>query len=50
MVYKIFDKNTAVGAVKNELMQNNELTKEFLKPVIRKFEKWKVFSSLIDNI
>ena len=41
MVYKIFDKNTAVGAVKNELMQNNELTKEFLKPVIRKLKNEK---------
>ena len=31
-------------------MQNQQLTKELQKPIIRKFEKQKVHSSFIDNI
>ena len=36
MVYKFFDKKTAGGAVKNDIMQNKELAKELRKPIIRK--------------
>ena len=50
MVYKYFDKKTAGGAVKNEIMHNKELAEELRKPIIRKFEKQKVHSSFIDNI
>ena len=55
MVYKFFDKqtsgaNTSGGAVKSEIMSNQELSEELHKPIIRKFEKRKVHSSFIDNI
>ena len=54
MAYKFFDKKAsdirgnkfAGGAVKNENVSNQELH----KPIIRKFKKWKVYSSFIDNI
>ena len=57
MVYTFFDKKTAsladksaAGcAVKNEIMQNKELAEELHKPIIGKFEKRKVHSSLTDN-
>ena len=39
MVYMFFDEKTAVGADKNEIVQNNELAEELHKSVIRKFEK-----------
>ena len=42
MVYKFFDKKTAGGAVKNEIMENKELAEELHKPIIRKFEIQKV--------
>ena len=44
-----FDKKIAGGAVKNEIIQNKELTEEPHKPIIRKFEKRKVRSSFIDK-
>ena len=53
IVYQCFDKKTAGGAVKNENMSNQhplDLAKQLYKPFIRKFEKPKVYSSLIDNI
>ena len=63
MVYKCFDKktsatrvnkftdsNTSGVAIKREIVQNKELAKETHKPIIRKFEKRKVHSSLIDII
>ena len=50
MVYKLFDKKTSGGTVKNEIISNKELAKELHKPIIRKFEKRKVHSSFIDNI
>ena len=57
MVYKFFDKkasatcaNKFVGrAIKNKIMSRKEL-EELHKSIIRKFEKRKVHSSLIDNI
>ena len=45
-----FDKHTAGGAVKNEVMQNKELAEELHKPIIRKFEKEKLHLSFRDNI
>ena len=50
MVYKFFDKKFSGGVIENEIMQNKELAKELLKPIIIKFEKTKVHSSFIDNI
>ena len=50
MVYKIFDKKPAGGAVKNKIMQDKELAEELHKPIIRKSEKRKVHSSFIDDI
>ena len=50
MTYIFFDQKTASGAVQNEIMQNEELAKELCKQIIRKFEKQKVHSSIIDNI
>ena len=50
MVYRFFYKETAGGAVKNEMKQNKELAEELHKPIIRKFIKQKVQSSFIDNI
>ena len=47
MVYNFFDKKTAGGAVKNQIMQNKELAEELHKPIIGKFEKTKVHSTFI---
>ena len=46
----VFDKKTAGGAVKNDIMQNIELAEQLHKPIVRKFEKRKVHSSFKDNI
>ena len=62
MVYKFFDKTFFCGAVtcawsetlatqdksviKSEYMPNQQLTEELHKPIIRKFEKQKVYASL----
>ena len=50
MVYKFFDKNFSGGTFENEIMSNKELAEELHKPVLRKFEKRKVHSYLLDNI
>ena len=42
MVYKCFDEKTSGGAVKREIMLNQQLAQELHKPIIRKFEKRKV--------
>ena len=42
MVYKCFDEKTSGGAVKREIMLNEQLAQELHKPIIRKFEKRKV--------
>ena len=43
------DKSASGSSIKNENISNQELAKELHKP-IRKFQKRKVQSSLIDNI
>ena len=49
MVYKFFDKKSkGSGIVTNE--SNYQLANELHKPMIRKFEKRKVYSSFRDNI
>ena len=55
MVYNVFDKkpsgsNNSSGAVKNETMSDRKLAEELSKPIIRKFEKGKAYSSFKDNI
>ena len=49
-IKKVFDKKTAGGTVKNEIMQNKELGEKLHKAIIRKFGERKVHSSVIDNI
>ena len=51
MFYKFFDENSASdGSVKNENMPDQQLAEELHKPIIRKFEKRKVYSFFKDNI
>ena len=50
MVYKFFSKKSKGSSIKNEIKQNQQLTNEIHKPIIRKFKKRKVHSSFIDNI
>ena len=50
LFYKCFDKKTSGGTVKNELIANKGLAEELNKAIIRKLEKMKVQSPLIDNI
>ena len=49
MVYKFFDKKNAVSGIKST-PQNEQLAEELHKPIIRKFEKRKVYSTFKDNI
>ena len=49
MVYKFFDKKTAGSGVKS-MLQNEQLTEEFHKPIIRKFRKRKVYSAFKEII
>ena len=46
MVYDFFDKETSGWTVKNKIISNKNLIEELHKPVIRKFDKRKVHSSL----
>ena len=48
MVYRFFDKKSSVAGITNE--PNHQLADELHKPIIRKFEKRKVYSSFKDNI
>ena len=47
MVYKVFDKKTMGSGVNNE---SSKLADELHKPIIRKFNERKVYSSFKDNI
>ena len=49
MVYKFFDSNVSGSGAKLTL-QNEQLAEELHKPIIRKFEKRKVYSTFKDNI
>ena len=49
MVYKFFHKKTEGSGIANN-KENIQLAKELHKPIIRKFEKRKVYSSFRDNI
>ena len=50
LVYKFFDKKTKGAGIRNEIKENEQLANELHKPIIRKFKKRKVYSSLKDNI
>ena len=50
MVYKVFGTKSYGIRIKNENMSDQELAEELHKTVIRKIEKRKVHSHLIDNI
>ena len=49
MVYKFFDKKSSGSGIVNN-KENIQLAEELHKPIIRKFEKRKVYSSFRDNI
>ena len=49
MVYKFLDKKTAGSGIKS-MLQNKKLVEELHKPIIRKFKKRKVYSTIKDNI
>ena len=48
MVYKFFDKNSKGSSIINE--SNYQLANELHKPVIKRFQRRKVYSSFKDNI
>ena len=50
MVYKLFDKKSKGAGIKNGIKENQQLANELHKPIIRKFKKRKVCSSLKVNI
>ena len=50
MVYKFFDKNSTGGGVNIPLKLKEQLAEELRKPITRKFEKRKVYSSFRHNI
>ena len=51
MIYKLFDKQTFGGAIKNENISNKELAEKLHKPQnYKKFNKIKINSSSIDSI
>ena len=49
MVYKFFHKKSQGSGVANN-NENTQLAEELHKPIIRKFEKRKLYSSFRDNI
>ena len=50
IVYKILNKKSKGAGIKNEIKENQQLSNELHKPIIRKFEKRKVYSFFKDNI
>ena len=50
MVYKFFDKKSKGAGTKNKIKENQQLANELHKPIIRKFEKRKMYGSYKDNI
>ena len=50
MVYAFFDKKSTGSGVKIPLEFNEQLAKELHKPIIKKFQKRKVYSWLRDDI
>ena len=50
MVYNFCDKKTSGTGVNNEIKQNQQLAQELHKPIFKKFQKGRVYSSIKDNI
>ena len=58
MFYKYFGKKSSCGAdthadkstIKSEIISNPQLTEELDKPITRKVEKWKAYSTFKGNI
>ena len=50
MVYKFFDKKSKGNSVNIEVKHNEQSTEELHKPIIRKFQKRKVYSGFKGNI
>ena len=50
MIYKFFNKKSKGTGIKNEIKEKQQLANELHKPIIRKFEKRKVYCSFKDNI
>ena len=50
MVYTFFEKKYSSSGVNNEIKQNERLTEELHKPIIRELKRRKLYSSLRDNI
>ena len=50
MIYKFFDKKYTGRGVNIPLEFNEQLAEELHKPIIRKFEERKVYSSFKDNV
>ena len=43
MVYNLFDKKSSGTGIKSNIMPNQQLAEELYKPIIKKFEKLKVY-------
>ena len=50
MVYKLIDKTASGSGANNKIKQNEQLAEELHKPIIKRFLKRIVYSSLKDNI
>ena len=50
IIYKIFDKMSKGGGVNNEFKQNEQLAEKLHKPIIKKLQKRRVYSSLEGTI
>ena len=50
VVYRFFDKKSKGAGIKNEIKENQQLANELQKPIIQKFKRRKVYSSLKGNI
>ena len=46
----LFEKNSSGGTIKNENISSKQLAEELHKPIIRKLDVRKVYSSFIDNV
>ena len=50
MVFKFLGKKSSGSGANNDIKQNIQLAGELHKPIIRKFKKRAVYSSIKDNI
>ena len=47
---QIFDENSSGGAIKSEIASNQKLAELIHKSIVRKFEKWEVYSPFKNSI